>query len=472
MTLEKKIAHNAIIQTVGKFISVFLGLIVFGLTARYLDPEGFGQYTIVMAFLQFFAILADMGLMLITVQMISEPGADEQKILSNIFTLRIFSSALFLFLAPLTVIFFPYPTIVKIAVSIFIFSFFLMSLVQVLTGLFQKRLQIIKVTLAELIGRIFLIISIFGAIHFNMGLLGILAAGIIGNFINFSYLFRETKKIVNLKFAFDFDIWRKTLKKSWPIALSIVFNLIYLKTDTIILSLYHSQTDVGLYGASFRFLEILIMLPTMFMGLILPLLSNYWASKNFTEFNKMMQTAFNVIIIFIIPLVVGTFFLAEPIIVLLAGEKYAAAAPVLKIIILASAIVFIGTLYGHTIVAIEKQKKMIWAYAITAALSLAAYFLLIPKYSYFGAAWATVFAESLIAIATFWMVTKTTKFLPNPKIILKALLASGAMVALLYFIKDQNIFLNLALSTATYFGALYLVKGFSREFVQEIIKIK
>ena len=472
MSLEKKIAHNTIIQTFGKFISITLGVIALGMMTRYLGPEKYGQYTIVVAFLQFFAILSDMGLQLITVRMISEPNADEEKILNNILTLRIFISIVVLALAPLVVVFFPYPLIVKIAVSVFIVSFFLTSLIQVLTGLFQKKLQIIKVTIGEVVGRIFLILSIYIAIYFNLGLLGIMSAGIIANLINFGYLLKATQKLLKIKLAFDFDIWKQTLQKSWPIAISIAFNLIYLKTDTIILSLYHPQIDVGIYGASFRFLEILIMIPTMFMGLMLPLLSNYWAERNIKEFKKMLQMAFNVIIMMVVPMVVGTLFLAEPIMILVAGKDFAMAAPVLKIIVLASAIVFIGTLYGHTIVAIEKQRKMIWAYGITAAISLSAYFLVIPKFSYFGAAWATVFAESLITIATFWMVTKTTKIWPKSKMVFKALFASSIMAIILYFIKDQNIFISLILAVITYFGSLYLIKGFSKDFIQEIIKIK
>ncbi|MCD4706078.1 flippase [bacterium] len=465
MQLTQKIAYNTIIQTVGKFISVFLGVIAFGMMTRYLGDEGFGQYTIVVAFLQFFAILADMGLMLITVQMISLPNADEKKILNNIFTLRFFTSIIFFSIAPIVSFFFPYPIIVKIAIVIFTASFFFLSLIQVLTGLFQKKLKIIKVTTADILGKATIILFIALAAYFDLGLLGIISAGVIGSIFNFSYLFYSTRKIIKIHWAFDFDIWKETLRKSWPIALSIAFNLVYLKADTIILSLHHSQSDVGLYGASFRFLEILIMIPTMFMGLILPLLSNYWHGKNFAEFKKIFKTAFDIMIITAIPMAVGTIFLAKPIIVLVAGNDFAPAAPILKIIIFASAIVFIGTLYGHTIVAIEKQKKMIWAYAVTATISLTIYLIVIPKYSYYGAAWATVFAESLIAIICAWMVIKTTKIFPNFFIILKVSIASGIMAGVLYFIKEQNLFISLTTSIAVYFFALYILRGLPKNLI-------
>ena len=134
--------------------------------------------------------------------------------------------------------------------------------------------------------------------------------------------------------------------------------------------------------------------------------------------------------------------------------------------------VFIGTLYGHTVVALEKQRQMIWAYAITAALSMIAYLIFIPRYSYFGAAWATVFAETLIAAICFAMVAKTTKILPDITIFFKVLLASGIMAAALYRFQSQHIILLLPMSIAIYFFSLYLLKGFSKKLVNEIIKIR
>ncbi len=435
---------------------------------RYLGPVGFGQYTIVVAFLQFFAIFGDMGLTLITAQIISQPQANEQKLLSNIFTLRIISSLLFFLAAPIVSWFFPYPFKIKIAIAIFSLAFFFTSLTQVLTGLFQKKLQIIKVTLSDLINKIILVFSVLIVSAFNLGLLGIIIGGVLSNSVSFLWLFYSTRKIVKIKLSFDLNIWKKIIKKAWPIAVSIVFNLIYLKTDTLILSLFHSETAVGIYGATFRFLEILIMLPTMFMGLLLPLFTRYWAEKNIEKFKKTMQTALEVLLIAAVPLVIGTLFLAEPIITLIVGKNFIAAAPVLKIIVLASAIVFIGTFYGHIIVALNKQREMIWAYASTAFISLIFYFIFIPKYSYFGAAWSTVLAETLIAIICFWMVTKTTKIKPNFHIMPKILLSSAVMAIFLYFFKNYNLFLTLILSITIYFFSLYRLKGLPRKLIKEI----
>ena len=86
MSLAKKIVHNTIIQIIGKLIATVLGLFSLALITRYLGQVGFGQYTTIYTFLTFFAVIADLGLTLITVQMISGEKESENKILNNLFS--------------------------------------------------------------------------------------------------------------------------------------------------------------------------------------------------------------------------------------------------------------------------------------------------------------------------------------------------------------------------------------------------
>jgi len=85
MQLKKKIAFNTIIQIISKFITTVISLISIGIITRYLGSSGFGEYTTVITFLSFFGIIADLGLTLVTVQMISQPDVDEEKIIGNLF---------------------------------------------------------------------------------------------------------------------------------------------------------------------------------------------------------------------------------------------------------------------------------------------------------------------------------------------------------------------------------------------------
>ena len=107
MELKQKIAYNTVVQIIGKALSTLLGVISLAIMTRYLKTTGFGEYSTIINFVSFFAMSADLGLTLISAQMISNPNENQNKMLSNLFSLRLVSALLLLGLAPLTVMFFP-----------------------------------------------------------------------------------------------------------------------------------------------------------------------------------------------------------------------------------------------------------------------------------------------------------------------------------------------------------------------------
>ena len=207
MKLSTKVAYNTIIQFASKIISTGLGLIAIALTARYLGQIGFGEYTTAFTFISFFAIAADLGLTLITVQLISPKEANQDKILGNLLALRLVSAIIFLGLAPVSVLFFPYSADIKIAVAILAFSFLFAALNQILVGLFQKHLRMDKVSIAEVASRIVLIVATIYAIKTNKGLSGIVAAAVLSSAASFIMHYIFSFNFARIKLHFDFYYW-------------------------------------------------------------------------------------------------------------------------------------------------------------------------------------------------------------------------------------------------------------------------
>lgn len=473
MSLATKVAYNTIIQIMGKAISTILGLAAVAIMTRFLGKSGFGQYTTVITYLSFFGIIADFGLTLVTAQMISQPGIDQNKILGNLFGLRLISAIVFLGLAPFIIVFFPYEPIIKLGVAIATLSFFFIALNQILVGLYQKNLKMEIVSLAEIVGRIFLLIGIVMVIYCKAGLLGMVMATVLGSLVNFIIHYYFSHRLAQIKFLFDFNIWREIIKKSWPIALTIIFNLIYLRADILILSLIKSQAEVGIYGATYKVIDILTTLPFMFAGIILPIITLSWAEKKFDNFNKVIQRSFDLMIIISLPLIIGSQFVSKQIMILIAGNDFAASGEILRILILATGFIFIGCLFSHAIIAVEEQKRIIKAYIFTALTALAGYLILIPRYSYFGAAWVTVYSEFTIALASYYLVIKKSKFSPKLNILLKSMFASVIMALFIYlFLSLINLFLIIVFAIFVYFFTFFLIKGFSKQDIINLVTNK
>ena len=473
MSLTRKIAHNSLYQIIGRGGGGILAIVGIAFITRYLGREGFGAYTTITAFLMFFGIVVNFGITTITVQMISERDDGISKLMSNIFTLRLISSAFFLSLAPVVSLFFPYPTVIKVGIAITSFAFLFQMLTETIMAIFQKHLQMHKPAIAEFISRIVFVILIILFVYLQYGILAMMVVLNIANFVWFIITFYYAQKLVRFGFAFDWPVWREVLKRSWPIGLSIVLNLIYLKTDVLILSVLKSQEVVGLYGAPYKLIDAVTTFAMMFMGLILPLLAASWVKQNIERFEKIFQKTFSGLILVIVPMVIGTYFIGKKIMILMAGEQFAESGIILSILILGASALFIGSLFAHVIVALDKQRMIIWGYAADAALSLVLYFIFIPKYSYIGAAWVTVFSETLIALVGLWVIYRVTGILPKfLKIFAKSLLAAAPMALALYCLQSLHVVFLMIIAMIVYGIFIVLFKGVTMKEVKEIVKLK
>lgn len=474
MSLTRSIAHNTMIQIIGKGLSTVLGLIVLRLLAEHYDKEGLGYYGTVLAFTQFFGIVVDLGLYIILLKKISEPDADVDRITSNAFTLRLISAIVFLGIAPIVVLFFPYDPIEKMGVAIISFSFLFITLGQLLTGIFQKHLAMAKVAVAENLGRVVLLGGTIFAIESGRSLLAIFTAISLGSFVNFLALFLMSRAYVKISLAFDWGMWKNIALDALPIALSIAFNLVYFKADTLILRYYHGAGAVGVYTLPYKVLENIVSLPAVFAGLLLPHLTRSFAEKNMARFQKVMQKGVDAMALLALPMIVGTWFIAEPL-MRVAGSKhfdYLASVPALNRLIVATGIIFVGNLFGNAVVAVRRQRQMIWGYFAVAVISVAGYFLFIPRYGTIGAANMTIVAEALIMFVAAGMVFATTRIHLEFGKIAKIVFSAAVMGSVLYLARDLNAVLIVLIGAAVYCGMAVGTRAVSRDMLRDIFSLK
>ncbi|MDZ4221604.1 MAG: polysaccharide biosynthesis C-terminal domain-containing protein, partial [Patescibacteria group bacterium] len=175
--------------------------------------------------------------------------------------------------------------------------------------------------------------------------------------------------------------------------------------------------------------------------------------------NQTIQKAWDALSAITIPLVVGTLILAEPIMELIAGNGYGPSASVLRILIVATGFIFLGSLFSHAVVAIGKQKAMIKYYVAAAVLAVVLYIIYIPLYSYYAAAIVTVLSEFLIAVAAGIMVWRASWFKLSLRGFFAALIASMVMGAVLYSLSEFNVLIVSLVGIAVYALMLWMMRS-------------
>lgn len=472
MSTTRKIAHNTIYQIIGKISSTFLGLIALGMMTRYLGQEQFGWYITTMAFLQFIGIMIDFGLIPVTAQMMSEPEHDKNKLFKNLLGFRFTTSVLFLGVAPLIALLFPYPPEVKLAITFTTITFLSVNMNQIFLGFYQTKLKMHIQAIGENVGRIVLVLGLWLVMSKGLGFIPVMWVVVLNSIAYTIVLWISAKKYTSISFGFDWVIWKAIMTKMWPIAISIIFNVIYLKGDTILLSLFKSQTEVGIYGAAYRVIDILAQTAMMIMGVMLPLLAFNWSRNLKNEFKKYYQMSFDTLMMLAIPVLVGTIILANKIMLLVAGQDFIASAKPLQILSIAVFGLYLGAIFGHTAVAINKQKQTMWIYISDSIITLIGYLIFIPMYGMYGAAWMTVFSELYAGILLWITIRHYSKENLRLKTLSKIIFASLVMGSvLLLFIKLHVVILAI-LGIIVYGLVLILTKTVSKQTISEIISIK
>jgi O-antigen/teichoic acid export membrane protein len=471
MVIARKIAYNVVFSSFSKILSTILALISIGLITRYLGQEGFGNYATVLAFLSFFTAIADLGLYSTVTREISRPGANEEKIVGNIFTLRMVVSLVVLILSPAIIFFFPYPVEVKQAIIIVALSFLFSSSYQVLNGIFQKNLAMDKVAMAELFGKIIQVIFIFYAIRLKLSFLWIMSSLLLNMILSFTLIYFWSKKYISFSLKFDISYWKKFLKESYPLGVAAVISFVYFKIDTILLSVLKNSAEVGIYNVAYKVIENITFFPAMIAGLVFPIMAkNIFSDKK--SFEDISNKTFKIFWIIVVPLIIGTMFLSDGIVELIGGKGFSASSVVLRILIFSLGCIFFGNFFNIILISGNKQKKLMVIMAIAAVFNILANLIFIPRYSYLAAAIISLATEFIVTILAFYVAVKELNYFPKAEKFW-AIIAAGIFMAIYFFIFSKTNFFLLAFSgTAVYMLFIWLFKAIKTEEITSIISKK
>lgn len=460
MALGRKIAYNVVVSTGVKIASTALALVGIGMVMQYLGQGGFGAYATALAYFALFTAIADFGLYHIMTREIGRPDADESYIVRRIFMLRLIISGSVLTFAMIITWFLPYDHTVKIAIILVAIAFLFSSSYSLLNGVFQKHLAMDRVAITEFFGKAAQVLWFVGVIHYDGGLLWIVGGVIVAMVVNCSVLVFLARRYTVITPTVDRVYWRSFLQQSIPMGVAAIITFLYFKVDTLLLSLWTTPADVGIYSAAYKIMENLIFFPALVMGLMLPILSRtiFTDKKVFREFaNKTLKVFF----LLIVPIVVGVMFTATEIMDIVGGGAYTESALILQILIVALFFIFFGQFFTTILLVGNLQKTLMYALGVAAIVNIAGNAFAINQWSYLGAASMSVITESLVVGLTSWLVWRKLHYIPHIPQGLRILGAGAIMTLVLILIPPMSFILTVFIAGIAYVGALALLRAVS-----------
>lgn len=475
--MSQSIVSNTITASIGRVANILLGVLAISVITRLLKAESYGGYVLLLSYGTLLQIAADLGLYLTLTKKIGESKHEEQNLLSHISSLRLVLLITIFVVGSVWVLTFPnweslMPAFVLIALGLMF-----QSISQLCMGVFQAHGSVWRATVGDLIGRIAqiagLLFLLTTASDLTPGILLTLVAALF--WVSTGLAFAIHARLMPLSFATPFKPlasgWQQIVKSSWPLGAMLLLNVIYFRSDTIILAFFRDAAEVGHYGLAYRIIESTLFFPAMFGGLILPRLSQARKQADKEKVKRLLQQTTHLILIASAGIAVVLTGLAKPIIELLSGQAFLPAAPLLQILTIAMVIMFFGNIFGFTLVAYDKQRYLLGLYAILAVGNVIANLIFVPLFGSTAAALTTVATEGVAATAAGILAINMTGALPKiASFIQVAIAAAAAYVVLVVTPEHVHVIVRASLIALTYTAIIMLVRGFDKPALKDLLQ--
>ena len=205
------------------------------------------------------------------------------------------------------------------------------------------------------------------------------------------FLFVFFIKKYNIKFlsSFSAEIANTMLKSAWPLVLSAIASLVYMRIDQVMIRNMLGLYEVGLYSAAVKVYESWIVCPYIITVSLLPAIAKL-KKGNEGIYQKRLTQLFSVVIwLSVLAAFVASVF-SEQIMTLAFGDSYKDSASVVSIVMWTAVFASMGSVSARYF-NVEKMEKKIAVRTILAALiNIILNVFLIPIYGVSGAAFATL----------------------------------------------------------------------------------
>lgn len=372
------------------------GLLVSIWIARYLGPASFGQLSYAIAFVALFGAISTLGLDGIVVrQLVLEPeNADE--VLGSSFVLRMIGGCFAVFAAVLAVRFLRPGEVGAQELVAIVAAGTLFQAFDVVDLWFQSRVQSRFTVMARnaaflavLLVRVALILTQAGVAAFALAASAELALAALALALSFRLQGRAWAAL-RPRLA----RMRALLAESWPLLLSSLAVLVYMRIDQVMLAAMLGEREVGLYAAAVRVSEMWYVIPTVIVSSVMPSLTQARARSEALYYQR-LQTLFNLLVRAAYLAAIPVSLCAGPLMRLLYGESYAIAGTVLAVHVWTVVFVFLGVAYSPWI--FNERRSYFWMVQTVAGacLNVLLNLWLIPSQGAVGCAIAAVLAQAL-----------------------------------------------------------------------------
>jgi O-antigen/teichoic acid export membrane protein len=231
--------------------------------------------------------------------------------------------------------------------------------------------------------------------------------------VNLALTAPRAHRMLPIRYRVRLAEWRSLLREALPLSIGAAFTTLTYRVDSIMLSGLDGFVAVGRYNVAFKFADLLHFVATAVSTPMLTILVASYPDRP-VAFRGALRRASSLLVVLAACAVVGFGLYAGDAIALLYGDAYAEAGLATTILVASQGIGFATTLAFVVLAATAHHRAYPWVAAGGLLANLALNAVLIPRWSYEGAAFATLLTEVLVLGALAWLLGRVPHVRPFP----------------------------------------------------------
>ena len=461
----KTVLQNTGVLTFAKILRPFLSILLIRTISQMMGPQGQGEYTTVFYYIVIFEIVSAFGMKTLLVREVAQHKDLGQKYFIHsvgvAFPMSVFSMLTMWGLVYLL----GFQSHMTIAACFLAVSLIATGFNECSEGILigYEKIQLIGIVWAiENVLRV--VVSVI-LIRLGYGLFALVAVYVILRYAILTfYMIYIFSFLGKPKLKFEKQFYFQLIRTSRTFFIITIFVILYWKADIIMLQKMKGSYDVGIYDGAYRFFGIIIVVISNFVLSLFPVIAEYFQS-NKKAFEDVCRKTLKYFLVISFPCVIILLFAAGHLILIIFGEKYRASILLLKILTLAVIPYGIKEIFAHMLIASSNQKIDMRVNGIGMCINIILNLLLIPKFSYLGAAIATLASIILYLTIQFTFIHKhilVIHFRERIRFLSATTLAMGIMVLMMFLLNFMGIAAASILSFIVYVICVWIFKVISK----------
>lgn len=368
-----------------------------GIIARSLNVNDFGNFAFISALVASFRVLCGASVPVIITREIAVDKSRTPQVLSAGLFINAVMSFLTLLVVMLSVnVLSGQYKIVRgtfIAMTAGIFDFSSLVLLSVVRGYERMEYAAYRVLIVQTVFFV-MVIGLVKLDHASLfGFMTVYALAYLLGLIYSAYI--VLTKFARPSLPLDFTLCKYIFMESYPIALRRFIRRVGFRIDTILLRFLSENKDAGFFHGAYKITQGLMFIGEAFVSSVFPSLSKQYA-KSKESVDKLYERSFRFLAASGCLLGVPLFTFSNELATLVLGEKYLAAAPVLRVFSGIIPLMFLTKLAERMLI-VGKQQVVVTVITLVCLLVNVVFdLLLIPSMGIMGASIATVVAEAVL----------------------------------------------------------------------------